>query len=840
MSWISEALATGLATTTFLVAFSSVRLRAERDRAVSRSDDVTAELSRATVAGRAVTDEEVDAAAQALHDANRTDAIGSTTVAITYGVAAFMALLALIAGLRSGLTFTLNPVEWSEATWAVLFFLTVQATVVALGHRDYLWVGEDLTRRISASALSKASRSIGLSRSKQHAESLSLADEVVARLPSWPWVHAFRAHNLLQLGQTDEAKSAIDRAIALDPVNNWWRVARAELSVRLSHFSDAIEDLDSVDPGLRRNAEVLTLRGGALYGLGRRDEALAAFDQAIKIDPNNADRRMRRGRALLGHEPSHPQAASPSDALIEMLLDDGDRIALDAVSRMGRQRLREQDAASAIEDFNVVLSQRPDDADALAWRGAAKLESGDLDGANEDFAAADQHGAPPARLHSLRGEAYRRTGQWASAIDEYSEAIAADTDTNAYFPRAMTHMRLENYGLALEDFNVVVSRTPENVDVLAHRAEAIAFLGDDSESDSAFESALSAGDDIAHTFDVWIKTLLGRNRPDQALLVLERALALVHQSSDRGRLLSLAGSVYSVNKLYRRALTCFDEAAALTPNGYEVAYRKGICLADMGDVHGAIDSLQGAITSPNPLQFAALASRASLYRSEASLDLALADLNAAVGLAPEEPRLLVSRGCLYMSIGDLDASVADLNSALILKPGSRSALHHRMQVRGMMGDTVGAKEDLERLEGLIGVDNDVLLTRARIAFATGARDWKEVAKQYRLLIGREGNRPDLLWQLAAAYVNASEFLDAEEIFRLLIREHGPSLSNEASLAVVLSQQGKSSEAISMFSGLRSTHGDKADKWVANTLHAELLPKYDKVIADWEASSVTGE
>ncbi|TFV81992.1 tetratricopeptide repeat protein [Microbacterium sp. dk485] len=840
MSWIADALATGLAATTFLVAFSSVRLRAERDRAVARSDNLTAELSRATVAGRAVTDEEVVASAEALHEADRTDSIGSATVIITYGVAGFMVLLALVAGLRSGLEFSTNPFAWTENTWAVFFFLAVQVAVVVLGHRDYLWVGEDLTRRIGASALSKASAAIGLSRADEYDEALTLTDQVVARLPSWPWAHAFRAHNLLQLGRDEEARSAIDQAIALDPKNSWWHIARAEVLVRMSLFTEALDDLDSLDQGLRRNVEVLTLRGGALYGLGRREEALAAFDQAIKIDPDNPERRMRRGRALLGDEASHLQSGSPSDALIEILLDDGERIALDVVSRIGRSRLRARDAASAIEDFDVVLRQRPDDAQALVWRGAAKLEAGDAAGADDDFDSARRLGASPRSIHSLRASAFRRRGQLAGAVDEYSKWIAVDPSASAHFGRAMTYMQLSKYQLALNDFDVVVSEEPKHTDALAHRAEALAFLGETATSDAAFERALSVGTGMAHTFHVWIKTLLGRNRPDIAQLVLERALGLDQEAVERSRLLSLAGSVYAANKLYRRALAAFDEAATLLPDDPDVAYRRGICLADMGDKGAAIESLQIAASKPSLLQYAALGTRASLHRSKGALDLALADLNAAIGLAPEAPRLLVSRGCLYMEIGDFDAALADLNSALILQPQGRTALAHRMQVRARLGDLDGAGDDLAQLESLIGPEDEVARIRARAVLAESARDWEQVAKQYRLLIAKVGNDPGHLWHLAAAYVNASNFAEAEEIFKLLLREHGPSLGNEASLAVVLSQQGKSEEAIERFANLRDAHGEEASNWVKRTLHAEVLPHYDVVMSDWEASAATGQ
>ncbi len=45
-------------------------------------------------------------------------------------------------------------------------------------------------------------------------------------------------------------------------------------------------------------------RGNALSALGRRDEALAAYDQALALNPDRAEAQLGRGNLLLRRKPS--------------------------------------------------------------------------------------------------------------------------------------------------------------------------------------------------------------------------------------------------------------------------------------------------------------------------------------------------------------------------------------------------------------------------------------------------------------------------------------------------------------------------------------------------------
>ena len=86
--------------------------------------------------------------------------------------------------------------------------------------------------------------------------------------------------------------------------------ARSNLATALAksgQIDEAVENLRQVlaaNPedaaAKRRLADALTVRGVLLLRGGKRPEAVAQFDEALKLDPTNQDAKEYRGQAL-GH-----------------------------------------------------------------------------------------------------------------------------------------------------------------------------------------------------------------------------------------------------------------------------------------------------------------------------------------------------------------------------------------------------------------------------------------------------------------------------------------------------------------------------------------------------------
>jgi tetratricopeptide (TPR) repeat protein len=84
--------------------------------------------------------------------------------------------------------------------------------------------------------------------------------------------------------------------------------ARFNLAIALAkagHVDDAVDQLRHIladnpeEPAAKRRlAEALTLRGVLLLRDGKRDDAVAQFDEALQLDPSNQEARKEREQAL--------------------------------------------------------------------------------------------------------------------------------------------------------------------------------------------------------------------------------------------------------------------------------------------------------------------------------------------------------------------------------------------------------------------------------------------------------------------------------------------------------------------------------------------------------------
>jgi tetratricopeptide (TPR) repeat protein len=74
---------------------------------------------------------------------------------------------------------------------------------------------------------------------------------------------------------------------------------------------------------------------------------------------------------------------------------------------------------------------------------------------------------------------------------------------------------------------------------------------------------------------------------------------------------------------------------------------------------------------------------------------ALADLDRACELAPQESGYFSERGEVHLQSGQPELALADMDQALLLNPNNNRALMERFEMRQARGDSAGAKSDLD-------------------------------------------------------------------------------------------------------------------------------------------------
>ncbi|HWF47840.1 MAG TPA: tetratricopeptide repeat protein [Bryobacteraceae bacterium] len=156
-------------------------------------------------------------------------------------------------------------------------------------------------------------------------------------------------------GDYAAAASAYQAAVSLAPDQEPYRVALALELIQHQSFAAAIELLKRSEPLFPHSAKLRTLLGIANYASGFGDDAIAAFENAIAVDPHFDSAYSCLAQVLLeSSAPPQPEAVT--------LLCGWNAIACSAV----RLRVaREHDDAKTIRQAITVLERAPPE-DALA------------------------------------------------------------------------------------------------------------------------------------------------------------------------------------------------------------------------------------------------------------------------------------------------------------------------------------------------------------------------------------------------------------------------------------------------------------------------------------------
>ncbi len=127
------------------------------------------------------------------------------------------------------------------------------------------------------------------------------------------------------------------------------------------------------------NAKAYNNRGIAKGKMGRKEEAIADFDKAVRLDPDYVDAHFNRG-VVKGEVGRHKEAIADYNEAVRLDPDDAKAYNNRGISKMEMGRHEE-----AIADFDEAVRLDPDHAKAYNNRGVAKKEMGRHEEANSDF-----------------------------------------------------------------------------------------------------------------------------------------------------------------------------------------------------------------------------------------------------------------------------------------------------------------------------------------------------------------------------------------------------------------------------------------------------------------------
>lgn len=180
-----------------------------------------------------------------------------------------------------------------------------------------------------------------------------------------------RAVERMEAGDYNEAITALDRAIALNPNHHRAWINRGNAAIELGQLEAAVSAYDralAIEP----QAHLAWLhRGDALYDLERIEEALASWDKALDINPKDAETWYNKGLALGIKLAQWEEALACWEKALEINPKDAQTWFHHGVGLAALDRLEE-----ALVSWNNATEIKPDFRDAWINQGVVLQKMG--------------------------------------------------------------------------------------------------------------------------------------------------------------------------------------------------------------------------------------------------------------------------------------------------------------------------------------------------------------------------------------------------------------------------------------------------------------------------------
>jgi serine/threonine protein kinase len=329
----------------------------------------------------------------------------------------------------------------------------------------------------------------------------------------------------------------------------------------ITEISQPQQQDDQVEPELHTVEQWLD-EADRLWSLGRKEESLAACEEAVRLDPDNEEALLEKGITLLA-------LGRYEDALIsyELVLHiNPDNVR--ALSNKGYALYRLSCYQDALISYDLVLHLDPDNIAALKEKGDV-LHA--LYRYQESLTCYNQvlH-LDPENVPALaeKGDVLYQLGRYQESLIACEQALRLDA-SNVFAMRGKGRALygLEQYQGALASYEQALRLHPQHTVSWFYKGETLYAMRRYREALTVYDQCLRLDPDFAGAYREKGYTLFQLQRYREAIPAFDQSLRLYPQNAR-----THAGKGWALAKLgyYQEALACYDHALQLFP-GHELA-----------------------------------------------------------------------------------------------------------------------------------------------------------------------------------------------------------------------------------------------------------------------------
>ena len=450
-----------------------------------------------------------------------------------------------------------------------------------------------------------------------------------------------------------------------------------ESALREHDYQQALQLAQSAARQSPKNPKLWALQGIALSGLGRRHEALAAYNRALAISPDYLP-------------------------------------ALEGASELEYQA----ESKRALPLLQRVLKLRPDDPTANAMLGVVNYKQHDCASAVEHFRASWQLISSQAAALAQYGTCLMNLDKAEDALPVFQRLLALQPDdSHSRYNLAVVQMAAHSPKGAIETLQPLLTTTQPDSDVLDLASSAYEESGDTPKAVALLRQAIVldpkkikyyvdfAAISFTHqSFQVGVDMIdVGlKENPNAAQLFVARGVLLIQLGQ------------------YEKAENDFEQASQLDPTQSSGAVAEGLAQMQRSNLDQALMTVRGRLKDHPDDAFLHYLEADILFQKGA--DPGTPQFKDAIAAASRAEQLRADfvlaydlLGNLYLKSGEIDKSIAQSRRALGQNPSDQEALYHLIQALRQSGKD--SKGELPTLVKRLAV----LRQQARQAEASGNR-----------------------------------------------------------------------------------------------------------------------
>jgi putative PEP-CTERM system TPR-repeat lipoprotein len=517
-------------------------------------------------------------------------------------------------------------------------------------------------------------------------------DETADRSASSAELTTLRGEAYLGLNDPAHAKEAVEAALKLKPDHAPALIGMARWAMSQNDLAGATAYADSAIAKNPRDAEALFFKGAMLRAAGKPEEAIAVFDQVVKLDP--------------AHRFAYVEKAALEIALNKL---DAARVDLDAAKKQNPNTLQvlytealldftKGNSKGALELLQKVLRVAPEHYPSVLLAGAAEANTGATEQATAHLRQYLEKFPTNTYARKLLASTLIKTGQAPDALAVIGPALKENANDPQLLALAgQGYLEARDFGKASEYFDKASKLAPNAVGLHTSLGLSRLGAGDSEEAVKELEKAAAMDDKGNQAGMALVRTELGLKHYDKALAAVAR-MEQAHPNDPQ--VINVRGGVLLAKHDLAGARAAFEKAAALKADFFGPV--ANLAQLDLMDRHpeAAQQRLQ-AFLAKNPKSSGAMTTLGALAAKQNQPAQAIGWLEKAQAANPDDVGAALRLGSAYLKNGDKARALTLMRKLQTTNPMNPDVLDLLGQIQVASADLAGALDTYSKLVNVL-------------------------------------------------------------------------------------------------------------------------------------------